>query len=102
MALTATLLATGQLPSSKGTLYTATGATIIKSISLVNTDSGALTVNLYVKKVTSRHIIPVGLSIAAGAAYLDDLTRTLDAGDLIEGDASSGAKVDYVISGATA
>ncbi len=90
----------GQLPSSKGTIYTATATVIINSISLVNTDAVTRTVNLYIKTGTSRHIIPVALSLTTGAAYLDDVTRCLNSGDLIEGDASAAAVVDYVISGA--
>jgi len=100
MALTATLLANGQLAASKGTLYTAAGPTIVKSITLVNTDASARTVNLYIKRTTSRRVIPMSLSLAAGTAYLDDITRTLSSGDLIEGDASAANVVDFVISGA--
>lgn len=102
MALTAALLANGQLPSSKGTLYTATASTIIKSIVLVNTDVAARTINLYVKRSTSRYISPVALSVAAGASYVSDMVITLSSGDLIEGDASAAAVVDYSIHGASA
>ncbi len=101
MALTA-FNSNGQLPSSKGTLYTATAAVVVNSITLVNTDSVTRTVNLYIKTGTSRHIIPVALSLTTGSAYLDDITRCLNSGDLIEGDASAATVVDYVISGAHA
>lgn len=90
----------GQLPNAKGTLYTATATVIIRSVRLVNTDSSARTVNLYVKTGTSRRIIPKDLSLAVGAAYLDDTGFELNSGDLIEGDASAATVVDYVISGA--
>lgn len=100
MALQADLLANGQLPSSKGTLYTATGPTIIKCITAVNTDSSTRTINFYVKRTTSRQITPVALSLSAGVAYVDDSVHTLDNGDLIEGDASVANKVDYTINGA--
>lgn len=102
MAFTADLLAEGQLPATKTTLFTAASPTIIKSITLVNTDSVARTVNLYIKRTTSRHIIPVNLSLAAGACYADDLNRVLGTGDILEGDASSASVIDYVISGASA
>lgn len=92
--------ANGQLPSSKGTLYTASATVIINSISLVNSDSVTRTVNLYIKTGTSRRIIPVALSLATGTAYIDDTVRCLNNGDLIEGDASAASVVDYVISGA--
>ncbi len=89
----------GQLPNTKQTLYTATATVIITSVSLVNTDSSARTCNLYVKTGTSRRIIPKDLSLAIGAAaYVTQFE--LNSGDLIEGDASVTAVVDYVISGA--
>lgn len=71
-------LADGQLPSSKGTLYTCPASTtaIIKSIILVNTDSSARTVNLYTQRdgSNSRRIIPENLSLEAngGTAILAD------------------------------
>ena len=102
MALTAALLANGQLPASKGTLYTAAAAVIIKTITLVNTDSVARTVNLYVKRTTSRRIIPVNLSLNAGVWMGLDDAIALSAGDLIEGDASAATVVDYVVMGASA
>ena len=90
----------GQLPSSKGTLYTATATVIINQFRLVNTDSSARTMNIYIKTGTSRRIIPKDLSLAAGAAYLDGDGFALNSGDLIEGDASVANVVDYVFSGA--
>lgn len=102
MAYSIKALADGQLAASKGTLYTtpALTQTIIKSITLVNTDSSARTVNLYKKPgSTSRRIIPKDLSLAAGESFEFDLVLTLEAGDLIEGDASSANVVDYTING---
>lgn len=102
MAFTVQALADGQLASSKGTLYTTPADTqaIIKAISLVNTDSSARTVNLYVNASgTSRRIIPKDMSLAAGESFVVDWPVTLEAADLIEGDASSATVVDYVISG---
>ena len=96
-------LGTGQLANSKGTLYTVPTATetLVNSITLVNTDSSARTVNLYVQKdgSNSRRIIPKDLSIAAGASFVYDSVTTLEAADLIEGDASVADKLDYTING---
>jgi len=100
--LTIKQLAQGQLPNSKGTLYTTPDLTqtVINSIVLVNTDSAARTVNLYLKHGTSRRLIPVASILPAGASgYSDSDKLTLGAGDLIEGDASVASVVDYVISG---
>jgi hypothetical protein len=103
MALTIKALASGQLGASKATLYTVPGSTqtIIKSITLVNTDSVTRTVNLYINTAgTSRRVSPKDLSLPAGAMFELDRVITLEAADLIEGDASSAAVVDYAISGA--
>jgi hypothetical protein len=102
MAFTVQALADGQLADAKGTLYTTPGSTqtIIKSITLVNTDGSAQTVNLYAKPgATSRRIIPKDMSLAAGAQFTLDCVLTLEAGDLIEGDAATANVVDFVISG---
>ena len=98
-------LADGQLANSKGTVYTTPASTeaIVNSITLVNTDSSARTVNLYVKRdgTNSRRIIPKDLSLAVGAQFSYNSVLTLEAADLIEGDASAATVVDYVISGVT-
>ena len=96
-------LADGQLANTKGTLYTVPTRTtaIVKSITLVNTDSVTRTVNLYVKKdgTNSRRIIPKDLSLVAGASLEHNRVVTLEAADLIEGDASAADVVDYVVNG---
>jgi|TARA_R100001530_G_scaffold14968_2_gene13414 hypothetical protein len=95
-------LGEGQLAASKGTIYTTpvSTQTIIKTMTLVNTSAGALTCNLYIKAgLTSRRIIPKDLSLGAGQALETDTDYTLEAGDLIEGDASSATSIDYTISG---
>jgi len=94
-------LADGQLAVAKGTLYTcpASTQTIIKTITLVNTDSSARTVNLYVSTGTSRRIIPVDMSLGIGYSLIFDDELTLEAADLIEGDASAATVVDYYIAG---
>lgn len=104
MALSIKALADGQLAAAKGTLYTVPGATqaIVpqNGISLVNTDAAARTMNLYVNRGgTSRRIIPKDMSLAAGEAYYVPLRITLEAADLIEGDASVANVVDFTING---
>lgn len=95
-------LADGQLPSSKGTLYTVPpgATTIIVTITLVNTDSAARTVDLYLNRTgTSRRIISKDLSIAAGNSLEHTTRHTMEAGDLLEGDASAATVVDYTVDG---
>lgn len=107
MATTRKILADGQLPNTKTTLYTVPGSTAagIAIARLVNTDSSARTANFYVKKSggTSRRIIPKDYSLAVGA-LLSVLEPgeviPLQAGDIIEGDASAATVVDYTIYGA--
>lgn len=103
MAISIKDLGTGQLASSKGTLYTTPASTqaIVISITLVNTDTSARTVNLYVQKdgTNSRRIIPKDLSLAIGAQFEYTGRITLEAADLIEGDASAASVVDYQING---
>lgn len=103
MAISIKSLADGQLPNAKGTLYTCPASTtaILRLVSFVNTGAGARTVNLYLKPSggTSRRLIPVAMSMAAGNSMEYTNVLTLEAGDIIEGDASVAAEVDYVIEG---
>lgn len=103
MPVTPKALADGQLPNTKTTLYTAPGSTttIVKTVSLVNTGGSAVTVNLYVRPgATSRRIIEKDYSLAAGKGlYVDNTTIILEAGDLLEGDASTAAVVDFYVGG---
>lgn len=104
MASTVKNLANGQLPLSKGTLYTVPSSTsaIVSSIVPVNTDSVARTINLYYCKSggVSRSLIPKDVSANAGKHYnLGTFLITMGAGDKIEGDASAATVVDYTISG---
>lgn len=96
-------MAEAQLPSSKGTAYTvpAGKGCIVSSISLVNTDTVARTVNIYLKKSgsVSRRVCAKDLSLAAGARYTDTLAYALSAGDIIEWDASAATIVDGVVTG---
>jgi hypothetical protein len=96
------VMAEGQLPIAKGTLYTVPGATsaLIKTIILVNTDASARTINIYVKPgATSRRIFTKDFSLAAGDQTQLDLNIILETGDLLEGDASAATVVDYFVCG---
>ena len=80
---------------------------IVKSIRLVNTGSGSVAINLFVRRGggTSYRIVPKDLTLAAGAAFIDDTELTLEgltaAGgeDRIRGLVPTGSTVDCVISG---
>ncbi len=93
-------LGDGQLAAAKGTLYTVPGATTAAAkVTLVNTDASARTINIYVNKTgTSRRISPKDMNMLAGASWTSPL-QTLEAADLIEGDASAATVVDYTING---
>lgn len=104
MAVAAQIIAEGQVPDSKGTLFTCpTGATAyVKFMPIVNTNAAQQTVVIYVKKSgeTSRII---------ARAVLDQWERftpweagevvMLTSGDEIEGVTTTAAAVDYVIFG---
>lgn len=84
-------LADGQLAGSKATLYTTPASTtaIVKSITLVNTDSSARTVNLYVQRdgTNSRRIIPENLTLEAngGSVVVSDAIYVYSAsGELLQ------------------
>ena len=97
-------LSDGQLADAKATIYTAPTAkqTIVNRITLVNTNTSTETINLYFKASggTSRRIIPKDYSLIAAALFVMDDVITLEAADTLEGDTTTAAKVDFVISGA--
>lgn len=77
---TATQLADGQLASSEGDLYASgADATIVTSITIVNTDSAARTFTLYLKPSggTSRAITPVSLDLGIGYSFYTDGQRAI-------------------------
>ena len=102
MALTIQADTEGQLPAAKGTLYTCPAVTtaVVKSFQFTNVTGGALTMNFYKKRATSRSLCPLNLSLAAGETLLseDGDEIFLEAGDLLEGDASAATSIDYTIS----
>ncbi len=96
-------LSDGQLANSKGTIYTAPTTTqaIVKNIKLVNTNTTSENCNLYFKASggTSRRIIVQDVPIAAKGMLIMNTEITLEAADILEGDAQTASKVDYVVSG---
>jgi len=95
------LLANGQLPNAKGTLYTcpALTSTLIKTITLVNAGAADHTANIYVKRTTSRRIKAKDFNISTVLEEVVQQNIILEAGDLIEGDADAATTVDYCIFG---
>ena len=105
MALTVRSLADGAVPTSTGNLYPASGgiasgkAVIVKNMRFVNKGtSAAATLSVFFTGTGQRNIIPPGLSLLPGMAFIDDQELTLEAGDKIEGLAST-SDVEFVISG---
>ena len=75
---TITQQADGQLPSTTGDLYTSgADATVVAAISLVNTNTSAEYVNLYLLPSggTARRLIPEDLRMEAGDLILFDGRR---------------------------
>ena len=75
---TATQLADGQMASTEGDLYASgADATVVTSITIVNTDSAARTFTLYLKPSggTSRAISPVSLDLGIGHSFYTDGQR---------------------------
>ncbi len=75
---TATQLADGQIGNTEGDLYASSAdATVVTSITVVNTDSVARTLTLYLKPSggTSRAIIPKDMSLGVGYSLLFDGQR---------------------------
>lgn len=100
MAFSVKALADGQLAAAKGTLYTTPAATqtIVKSITLYNSGAADNTCLIYAKPgATSRVIFRVVLGTLEHAQFVTVIT--LEAGDLIEGSATSATEVDYTING---
>ena len=90
---TITQLADGQLASSKGDLYTSTAdATVVASISVVNTNTSTEKVNLYLLPSggTARQLIPDDTRLEAGSLLLFDGRRL----QII--DSSGGTKVTEI------
>ena len=106
MAIEVKSLADGQIGPNADTVYdlyaVPTGkAAIAKSMRFFNTDTSNRTMNVYFFKAsgTARQISPKDLSLAPGSLLIDDGEVTMGTGDKIQAKASSGNKIDFVISG---
>lgn len=102
MAVYGKQLADGQLPDTEGDLYAVPAGkrAYVKSITCSNTSASSVTATLYVRPSASgvsRQVANVELE-AGDTLYFDE-PLTLEAGDKIRGQATTGAVVDYVISG---
>lgn len=94
-------LITGLLPNVTTVLYTCPAATtvVVKSITYMNNDGIAVTVNLYLNDgTTARHIIPTDMPMAIRYLMETDEVYSLEVGYTIEGDASTAGTVNYTIS----
>ncbi len=104
MAITPKVLAEGQLPASKTTLYTVPGATsaYVRFISANNVGGAEEVVQFYVKPGgTSRRLGRYALLANEVARVLEQgEVITLEAGDIIEGETTNATSVDYLITGA--
>jgi len=102
MAIAGQALADGQLAAAEATLYTvpADTTTYIKSIICTNTGAGQNVVILYLRVdgANSRRIVRVPLETNE-QLYFDE-PLTLEAADLVRGEATNANEVDYIVSGA--
>ena len=103
MAFVGKVLGEGQLPTTKGTLYTVPVAavTYVKRISFFNLNAAQQTVIVYIKPgATSRTWRRYVLQQNESVDLLDHGDALiLEAGDLIEAVTTTGSAVDYVIMG---
>lgn len=99
MAAAPEILAEGQLANTKGTLFTATGQTIIRLIAVSHVAGGTQSVVLYVKKGASTSRVIARATLLTDEFGEEDQIITLDTGDLIEGETTDAASVDYLIMG---
>lgn len=101
MALQLGIKASGQLPTTQGTLYQTTSSqTASVKVILVNTTNSTVKVNLYLKDGTNtaRRIIPKDLELKAKHKH-STCYHELGEGDSIEGQAFAGLVIDYTING---
>ena len=93
----------GQLPLVKATLYLCPPATqtVIKNITVTNTDVASRTFNLYINNGGGSRLISVKDQnlFPKYKSSTNEEIFTLVAGDIIEGDASAANKIDYFING---
>jgi hypothetical protein len=101
MTRTPKVLAEGQLPSSKGTLYTVPANTTvyISMIRMTNTSATTQTVLIYYKPGSTSRL----QFYVSGVEQYNTVEKSggdiLETGDLIEGYTTTASVVDYVIMG---
>lgn len=100
MAIEIKSLADGTLPSTKGTLYTATAETAVKLVTLFNRNTTAELAIVYVKRSGSSSVEYIRSSLGQNEREVSDESLPLSAGDAIEGVTTTAAKVAYFIGGA--
>jgi len=101
MTRTPKILADGQLPSSKGTLYTVPASTSVylSKITIFNTNITTQTVELYINPSgTSRQLIYI-TELEQYETIVYDGGVILETGDLLEGETTTVSVVDYLIMG---
>lgn len=100
---TGKVLAEGQLPNAKTTLYTVPANVVayVKFLHCENVAATVETIRIYAKPgSTSRGMGRCVLNPGEFARFVDkDETLVLEAGDLIEGSTTNASSVDYIISG---
>ena len=103
MALTGKSLADGQVASSWGAIFTASGETVVKSIDLYNTTGSSVSVDLAVTRSggTRRQVAKLAIDANTGQSFLGGGAMLLSNGDAIEAQDGTGGQVDYLITGAS-
>lgn len=101
MAFSAKVLGNGQLPNTKGTLYTVGGGIVgsyVRQIRVFSTGAAQTVVIYFNTSGTSRAYAQFVLGTNESADVLAEPVL-LETGDLIEGSSTSATTVDYVITG---
>jgi hypothetical protein len=95
------VLAEGQLPDTKGTLYTApSGGALVKFYRVHNSSATPQDIILYVNAGgTSREIDRATLGQFEFGCEPEGMNLSLESGDLIEGVTTTAAVVNYIITG---
>ena len=92
-------LASGELPTVKGALYTATATVLVRAIRVVNTNVVYRMFNLYhYNGTTEARIGPKDLDLGPGFLVEHDQPLILEAGHVLRGDAED-TGMTYTIDG---
>lgn len=95
-------LADGQLPSSKGTIYTVPASTIVLPTLLVMVQTSATpqTIEIWLNKTgASRRYLRIEGVVQYDRIELHFAGEVLEAGDLVEAASTTANVVDYTLSG---